>query len=259
MKFRSLPTEVQQRVDPQQYEGLELITTLRYDPSLQRLTRHVPICMDESFEQKFFLSYLHYQRLKQGAKLLGWDVENLNYSRVCDLLSTVAGNDPLAIRLSFAQHDKLDISTRKVEERQNLFDGLIHGTPGKDPVYEVFVDPKRYPIKELGPFKTSDRKLYNELRDKYDIKPGDHREVLLVNDAGQLVEGSITSVAVKRDGQWVCPLLKDGGVTSVVGSFLLDLGYIKEGEIVASDLTENEEVLLFNGVAGVVRGIITKI
>lgn len=70
------------------------------------------------------------------------------------------------------------------------------------------------------------------------------------------MEGSITNVAIKRkrDGKWVTPLLSSGCLCGVMRHFLLRRNYIEEDIVLIKDVSIGDEMILFNGVMGVVRG-----
>ncbi len=88
------------------------------------------------------------------------------------------------------------------------------------------------------------------------------QEVLLYNTANQVTEGSITNLAFKTtdlktgDELWITPPLASGCLCGVVRHLLLTKGLITEKQVNLKDVKIGDEVLLFNGLQGVVKGIV---
>lgn len=120
----------------------------------------------------------------------------------------------------------------------------------------------------VGPFtsfKTTKRDIYNKSRQRIldpIINDPDNKdkntlyEVLLYNTRDEITEGSITNVAFFRDGQWKTPPLGSGCLCGVVRHHLLTKKLIQEDIILKKSLRDKEPLLLFNGVQGVVHGIL---
>ena len=75
------------------------------------------------------------------------------------------------------------------------------------------------------------------------------------------MEGSITNVAViQKDPngskKYVTPRLATGCLCGTMRHYLLRLGLIEEGDIDIGSLTVGNEVLLFNGVMGCIKGTV---
>ena len=67
---------------------------------------------------------------------------------------------------------------------------------------------------------------------------------------------SDTNVAIRRkkDGKWITPQLSSGCLCGVMRHFLLRKDFIEEETILLRSLEIDTEILLFNGIMGVVRG-----
>lgn len=239
----------------------KLMTTLRYDPNLKHLTRRVPIAMEDSDEDVFFLSKLHNQRLKYGAKLLGWDIHISHTEMVNKMLEATHGHPiPLRVRVTVDKHGVMECEANEIPLRDNLFSGLSI-TPKKDesdPFYEVVLDDERVGPQVTNMIKTTNRQLYDAIRQRRVTGTPHPREAILVGPGGELLEGTMTSVAVDVNGEWITPNLVKGGMVGVTRSFLLELGFVKEGTILASDLKDGTRVLVSNGVQGVCAGVLRK-
>ena len=121
-------------------------------------------------------------------------------------------------------------------------------------------------------FKTTSRDHYtrarsrmqaamNDLRGSDPLSPVSQCEILFSNKAGQLMEGSITNVAVIRKDpsgtkKYVTPKLTTGCLCGTMRHYLLRLSLIEEGDIKIESVTVGDEVLLFNGVMGCIKGTV---
>lgn len=238
-----------------------LMTTLRYDPQLKHLTRRVPIAMEDSDDDVFFLSKLHHRRLKYGATLLRWDGVHISHStmvaKMNEAVEKVGKDQPQRVRVTADHTGAIEVTSTPIPERDDLFKGLST-QPAKDnsidPVFTVFLSEDEHKAAITNMIKTTNRAEYDELRKRLQSVK---EEVLLVGTNQEILEGSMMSVAFKRNDEWVTPKLNNGGMVGTTRSLLLGLGFVKEGTILKSEVQNGEQVLLFNGVQGVVAGFIS--
>jgi len=94
--------------------------------------------------------------------------------------------------------------------------------------------------------KTTRREQLDSARS---LRP-DCDEVLLLNEHGQLTEGSYHTLVVKLDGQLVTPPLACGLLPGVLRGELLELGKITEQTLYPADLKRGEELWVINSVRG---------
>lgn len=270
MRFRGLPKEAEAVVANSlnsaaaENPAFELFTSLRFDPRLLDLTRRIPIAMEESDDEVFFLSRLHYQRLRYGVKLLNWEVKFTHEMFINAMASAIQNTqEPHRIRVSVSRTGKLTATATAIPERDNLFSGLSDipkGAESNDPVYKVVIGTESIPHSLYNSLKTSVRDHYTASRDKSGVSSSkEPAEVIICSPEGEAQEGSTTSIAVKgQNEEWITPPLKKGGAAGVLRSFLIELGFVQEGRVDISDLTPGAEVLLFNGVIGVCGGQIVE-
>lgn len=140
--------------------------------------------------------------------------------------------------------------------------------PSSSKVWNVFVDTETLSVSPFTTFKTTYRDHYNAARERLQEMASNygqstHNEVLVFNDAYQLMEGSITNVAVIRHKdddanqiRFVTPPLSSGCLCGTMRHYLLRKRLIDEYPIDVRDLREGDKVILFNGVMGCVKGII---
>ncbi len=102
--------------------------------------------------------------------------------------------------------------------------------------------------------KTTCRELFDNARA---CRP-DCDEVLLLNEHGQLTEGSYHTLVARLDGQCVTPPLSCGLLPGVLREELLEHGELLEQILYPDDLERAEEVWLINSVRGWRSAILTK-
>ncbi|CEJ87547.1 Para-aminobenzoate synthase, subunit I [Hyphomicrobium sp. GJ21] len=100
--------------------------------------------------------------------------------------------------------------------------------------------------------KTTRRELYDrEWKHYADTLGAD--EVVYLNEAGELAEGSRTSIFIARDGKLLTPRLAAGVLPGTLRAALLDEGRAEEARLTIQDLNGAAEIYLGNSVRGLVR------
>lgn len=100
--------------------------------------------------------------------------------------------------------------------------------------------------------KTTRRELYDrEWKHYADTLGAD--EVIYLNEAGELAEGSRTSIFIARDGKLLTPRLAAGVLPGTLRAALLDEGRAEEARLTIQDLNGAAEIYLGNSVRGLVR------
>lgn len=242
-----------------------ILSTIRYDPNITKLP---PLTVEDISMVNFFLLDEHYHRLlytlryftaQEGQELQFEVTKEFLFEKLVDAIkaSDLQVFQPMKVRLLVSLKGEITIELYEIPYRQNLLDGIVDSNISEPVVWDVRVDSKETLISPFTSFKTTHRAVYTDARERGipGINPG-REEVLLVNTLGQLMEGSITNVAVKRvsDGVWVTPVLTSGCLCGVMRNYLIREGYVEEDVIRALDVTPGSDVLLFNGIMGVVKG-----
>lgn len=101
--------------------------------------------------------------------------------------------------------------------------------------------------------KTTQRALYDNTRAALPIGLD---EVIFVNQAGFVSEGTITNVFVKKDGILLTPPILDGVLPGILRSELLDDGRAKEAQLRWADIVSAEAVLVGNSLRGLIRAVV---
>lgn len=237
-------------------EEFDLLSTIRYDPKLPE-------------NEQFFLLDYHIFRLNLAIQFFQWDVE-ITTEVLLDHLKEAVKADPTIpykLRVLLSSDRSLKVEAYKVPERSDLFSGLVPQTPPTNEYYKVYVDPGPTPIGPFTSFKTTHRDVYTQARNRMqlfiecddDKNDGRPCEILLHNPRGDVTEGSITNIALWRDGTWVTPPLVSGCLFGVTRQYLLATGKVQEKETIAIDTVQDgERVLVFNGIIGVCLGQIIR-
>lgn len=230
----------------------EIISAMRYDPTI-----------GDTDESRFLLLKLHQQRLQYSIDFFQWDVEITYDHLLKELLLVFESLDntkPYKIRISVAKSGQLKIEASEVPVRSNIFSGLLRTQLPSDPIYTVHLDTESMMVSPFTSFKTTNRDHYTQSRERCIIPVSEggspFQEVLLYNTRNEVTEGTITSVALFRNGAWRTPPLGVGCLCGVMRAHLLSKKAIQEATIDRKSLREGEPVLIFNGVMGVCRGIL---
>jgi len=101
--------------------------------------------------------------------------------------------------------------------------------------------------------KTTQRALYDSTRAAL---PNGLNEVIFVNQAGFVTEGTITNVFVQRDGVLLTPPLSDGVLPGVLRAELVNDGRAKEAQLRWVDFLAAEAVFVGNSLRGLIRAVI---
>lgn len=75
-------------------------------------------------------------------------------------------------------------------------------------------------------------------------------EALLINEAGEIMEGSITTPYFFREGRWITPAARCGGNLGTTRRWALDRGICVEGVVRGEGIRDGEEIWVSNGVRG---------
>lgn len=246
-------------------EDFEILSSIRYDPLIAGDVEDVTAFEQNEVDSKmFFLLEEHVRRINLELNYFKFGY-SVTRKQLLDQLN-VALRDldkskPYKLRLTIDKRGVMKIDVSETPIRHNLLDGFKNLENYTSQVWNVFLDEKPILISPFTSFKTTRRKWYNEARERMLIKEfSEPQEVLLYNTAQHITEGTITNVAIKMfDPEmsrefWYTPVLASGCLCGVVRHMLLAKGMIQEKNITLKDIKIGDEVLLFNGIMGVVRG-----
>lgn len=260
-----------------------LLTTPRYDKQLLQ-ARELPggyAGWNFYQESPIYMWDYHHKRLLKGAKYFGWKdavqalETHLDVDRFAKEIDSFVGpcpETPLRLRILLSPEgsvhmEKYDISATGLE---NLFPQSFHQASGPapsetergpktTPMYTLVVDRERTKSSVHTRFKTTLRDVYDAARQRAQLTPAENVEVLLVNeDNGHVMEGSITTPYFFRGGRWVTPPVPrelsdvegSGGQDGVSRRWALDRGLAVEEPVSAESLVDGEACWISNGARG---------
>ncbi|KAI9710696.1 MAG: hypothetical protein M1820_002529 [Bogoriella megaspora] len=125
------------------------------------------------------------------------------------------------------------------------------------PPWPIHISPHPITPSPFTSYKTTQRNIYDTARRDCGISDlATEAEVLLVNDRGEVMEGSMTSVYFFRGGRWVTPPGESGGQRGTTRRWALERGLCVEEVVRRRDVEEGEEVWVSSGVRGFRRGVV---
>ncbi len=99
--------------------------------------------------------------------------------------------------------------------------------------------------------KTTNRELYGSEYERYRTKG--YFDVIFLNTKGEVAEGAITNIVIKKNGRFYTPPLSSGLLPGVFRARLLKSGRVKEKKIFLKDLRKADKIFLCNSVRGLVE------
>ncbi|KAL4764652.1 aminotransferase class IV-domain-containing protein [Aspergillus foveolatus] len=252
-------------------QSFEIISTLRYDPSLPTVVRqrlgNTHTYPDPLLSPYYLLPY-HQDRLRSAARYFNWDKASefleQDLTQFAQYLDTFIPQKEQCwrIRIVVDQNGSCKVETSPaahIELESFLVPFII--SPTSTP-WRVYVDTAYTTPSGLTTHKTTAREDYASARARAGITtPQDTAEVLLVNPQGEIMEGSITTPYFQRRGPtkrdvpaWITPPLSSGGNAGTSRRYALNQGFCTEEVITTRDLVDGEVCLLSNGVRGFILG-----
>jgi len=203
-----------------QAAGFDLIETLRWEPGGGYL--RLP---------------LHLARLQDSARALGFAPRA---DEVDDALARAAGGGkPLRVRLAMAADGACTVTTRP-------FTPFTPGTVWRLAVARTRLDS----ADRLLRHKTTLRQRYDAARAEFDTAAAD--EVLLLNERGEVCEGTMTNVFARVGGTWLTPPLSCGLLAGVLRAEMLADGRAREAVLTPDDLRRTEALAIGNSLRGLI-------
>lgn len=238
----------------------KVFSTIRYDPNISRkFPKSVSdITVDNFFllpehihRLQFTVDFFNYTNLKKDT--LDFDLQLIT-SKLIQAIdhSQCPVDKSLRLRLVSDLNGEITVEIYDTIERPNLMIGFSE-VP-QDDIYDVYIDTTQIMMSPFTSFKTTARDHYNAARAKLPAEKTGKEEIIFANKQGFLMEGSITNVYIKRGDKWVTPTLDSGCLCGVTRHMLLTKHYVEEQPVLLQDLTIGDDVLLSNGLIGVVRG-----
>ncbi|KAI1207121.1 aminotransferase [Annulohypoxylon truncatum] len=272
-------------------DDFRLFTSIRYDPELLKVpslgftnvgwnSKSSPFHMLDFHRDRMLRAAIYWDWTAAIASISGQEgLENLE--RFLQGATKDLVNGPHRLMITLARDGSLgyEISSLPATHLNNLYpeylpnqsfdsDSNISVTvrggkvPIKDPMYDIFVDSQRTTKSEFTHYKTTFRDMYNDARNRAKVNPGDKKEVLLLNEDGYIMEGSISTPYFWRNGKWVTPPVPrkfdafqgSGGNDGTTRRWALERHLAAEETVLADSLVDGEECWISNGLRGFICG-----
>jgi 4-amino-4-deoxychorismate lyase len=202
--------------------GFELIETLRWEP-----------------EEGFVRLDRHLARLYASAHALGFAADP---EAIGEALRECKGERvPLRVRLTLAKDGKANATTAPFEPLP------------KDAVWTLRIAGTRLDSTDpLIRHKTTRRQVYEAARAEFPREDAD--EVLLLNERGEVCEGTITNVFIDiGEPVLATPALTSGLLPGVLRGSLVEQVTSREGVLTEADLRAAKAVYVGNSLRGLIR------
>ncbi|KHN95079.1 Aminotransferase, class IV [Metarhizium album ARSEF 1941] len=267
-----------------------LFTSLRFDVKLKQVPAMGLAYAGWNYrnESPLYMLDYHRDRILRAAAHWGWDtvVDKLsgdaglaNLARAAEAAVDPSETGPFRLRIlvtkegiiTFHQYSTaaLDIGNLFPEALPEPGKSPSPSQPQVPPRLAVVVDSVDSPRSEFTHFKTTNRKLYDEARERAEIgsvHAANSVEVLVINqEDNSIMEGSTTTPYFWRDGRWITPPVSakysrhdgSGGNDGTSRRWALERRVAAEREIRVDQLVDGEACYISNGVSGFRAGTIS--
>lgn len=207
--------------------GFDLIETLRWEP-----------------QGGFLRGDRHLARLAASAATLGFAFDRANVEQA--LTKAVGGDAPLRVRLALSARGRTDVTTQAFAPLPS------------DTVWTLRIASTRLASTDpLLRHKTTRRQAYEAARAEFTREAAD--EVILLNEAGEVCEGTITSIFVDMgDGSPLkTPALACGLLAGVLRGEMINGGEAVEATLTVADLATASKIYVGNSLRGLIAARIT--
>ncbi|MBC7150898.1 MAG: aminotransferase class IV [Rhizobium sp.] len=179
----------------------------------------------------------HLRRLARSADALGFRQPQ---DALAKLKAAVEGDSPLRVRLTMSFRGKIDVTATPFEPQS------------EDTIWKLRIAETRLKSDDsLYRHKTSRREPYEAARAEF--KPEEADEVLLLNERGEVCEGTITNLfAEVEEGQFVTPALSSGLLAGVLRAELIRERKAKSEVLRPEDL-KYRKLYVGNSLRGLIR------
>jgi len=194
----------------------------------------------------YFLLEKHLERLKNSAHYFDYPFDASSIVPALEREAVKFKRDrKYRVRLMLNRYGGFYIESSPLEERQN--ENLVMISDVRTDSSNVFLY-----------HKTTKRHLYD---DAYrDALSRGCIEIIFINERGQITEGAISNIFIKKDGHYYTPPVECGLLNGIYRQHLLEtLPWAEEKVLYLNDLEEADSILVCNSVRGVQEVKINKV
>ncbi|MDQ1899713.1 aminotransferase class IV family protein [Paracoccus sp. WLY502] len=200
-------------------EGLTVFETMRVEP-----------------DGRIALWPLHLDRLRAGRAAVGFDLDE---TQVLVALAGLPRGQVLRARLA------VDANGHVALTHQPL--------PPNPEIWQVAISDQHLNSKDAWlRIKSSHRPVYDHVRAGL---PAAVDEAILLNERGEVCEGTITSLFLRRGGRLLTPPLSCGLLPGVLRRSLIQTGQAEEAVLTPDELRDGE-VFMGNALRGLIRALL---
>jgi para-aminobenzoate synthetase/4-amino-4-deoxychorismate lyase len=208
--------------------GFQLLETMLWEP-----------------ESGIFLLNEHMQRLGKSAAYFDVPLDVYAIHHELDRLVTECDATPQRIRLQVSRDGAVELQCFPMEQGRACSPSAPRTAETAIPTLKIAVAKAPVDSQDLFLFhKTTHRAVYEIAR----AGCPDCDEVILWNERGEVTEGSIANVVIRKAGQLITPPVECGLLAGTFRAYLLKSGEIEEGIVTVQELRSADEVFLVNSV-----------
>ncbi|PYI05315.1 aminodeoxychorismate lyase [Aspergillus sclerotiicarbonarius CBS 121057] len=248
----------------------KIISSLRYDPALAVIGKQrAAKSSSDPLSTPYYLLPYHQERLRNAATCFSWGKAlaflKQDTNQFVKFLDAFIPDDtkPWRLRIVMDSMGTCEVEVNPTTSMDPLNLLLPSDTNPQATIWHVYIDSECINPSVFTTHKTTARHFYTAARFRSGISSLlEQAEVLLVNPAGEIMEGSITTPYFRRRNAageeggpvWITPPLSSGGNAGTTRQYALAEGFCTERIIAATDLVDGEECWLSNSVRGFIRG-----
>ncbi|MBT8382667.1 MAG: bifunctional anthranilate synthase component I family protein/aminotransferase class IV, partial [Ignavibacteria bacterium] len=182
----------------------------------------------------------HIERLKSTANFFLFNFKEQRLSkRITKSILQLDENKKYVLRVMLGKWGEISMETKEFIQTKNINSIILS--------QHIISSQNKFQY-----FKTTNRDLYESEYKKYSAN--NVFDVLFLNEKGELAEGSISNIFVKRQGVWFTPTINSGIIAGIYRNYLLKTQPdIIETSLTTKDLSTAEEVKMVNSVRGEVN------
>jgi len=198
--------------------------------------------------QGYWLLDEHLQRLADSA---AYFLFRFDHRTILDTLDREAlqYGGPMRVRLLLWRDGRIDIAAAELDQS---FEPVVAPDEGPGSLPRVIFSKQRTDPDNIHLYhKTTERALYVDERERA-VASGFH-EVLFCNRQGEVTEGSVSNIFVRRGAELLTPPVRCGLLAGTFRRHLLAQGSAREQVVTRADVFSAEAVYIGNSVRGLVR------
>lgn len=205
--------------------------------------RYKPFSLIETmrWEKRFKFLKEHLKRMRNSAEYFGFTFDRRKITASLeDAGKKFKGTFPYRVRLLLSKDGNISVEASKIAIK-------INSKMESAAISKLRTDPADLFLYH----KTTNRGLYDSEHKRCRAKG--NFDVIFLNTKGEVCEGAITNVIIKKGGRLSTPPLSSGLLPGIFRAHLLKNRYVREKVIYLSDLLAADKVFLCNSVRGLVE------